>query len=734
MAKKLVVTIIALIGILAMVLPGCGGGPIEPETRTTGPYLDEVLITNEPNFTAAVTRLQTDDLDLFAYGLADAALFQTVRSDPKLAYTTSLGSYNEFTFNPVGPVFNGTGKLNPFYDPKFREAMNWLVDRDYLCNEIMGGLALPRLLAMSTAGVDGTVRFPDKVAELEAKYAFNKAKAEAAIKTSMEALGATKEAGKWMYKGEQVTLIGAIRTEDERKLMGDYFAGLLEDQGFKVTRTYGTSGVLTPIWRTGDPNRGVFHFYTGGWVTTAIPLDEGDNFGAFYTNLYSAMGPLWQSYVNDPEFYAAAEKLWNYDYGSMSERAGYFETCMEKSLEDSNRIWLCDRASYTPMQADVRVAADGYGGVYGSWMWAQTAHFVDSAGDPIVGGTMRIGTGGILTEPWNPVAGTNWVYDMFPIRATGDMDTQPDTRTGLRWAARLEKAEVIVKQGQPVEVENTDWCKLTFVPEIQVPLDAWADWDAVTQKFLTVRDRFGPSGTTAIRETKAYFPKDIFETPLHDGSTLSVGDFLMSAILNFDRAKPASALYDEGYVAEFDAWMSQFKGVKFTTDDPNYGLIVEFYSDACLLNAELMCTYTSTFFPTYSQGPGMWHTLALAAMAEEDGELAFGSAKADQIEGEWTSFIAGPSIPILKSKLDSAKASNYIPFEPTMGDYITEEEAEARWTNLSAFYEAYKHFWVASGPFILFKAFTTEKVIQLKRFEAYPDPMNRWDFLLEPIS
>jgi peptide/nickel transport system substrate-binding protein len=679
-----------------------------------------------------VTRLQTDDLDLFAYALADADLFQTVRGDPRLTYSTSLGSYNEFRFNPVGPIFDGTGKLNPFAVPEFREAMNWLVDRDYICDEIMGGLGVPRLLGMSTAGVDGTVRFPDKVAELEAKYAHNPTKAAGIVEDVMTSLNATKVGGKWQYNGENVEIIGAIRTEDERRDMGDYFGTLLEDLGFTVTRTYGVSAVLSPIWR-GDPNRGVFHYYTGGWVSTEIPLDEGDNFGAFYTNLWSAMGALWQSYTNDPDFFAAAEKLWNYDYGSMSERAEYYETCMDLSLLESQAIWLCDRSGYTPMQADVRVAADAYGAVYGSWMWALTAHFVDEDEEPIVGGTMRIGTGGILTEPWNPVAGTNWVYDMFPMRATGDMDTQPDTRTGLRWAGRLEKAEVIVKQGQPVEVENTDWCTLTFVPEIQVPLDAWADWDAVTQKFLTVRDRFGPSGTTAVRETKAYFPKDIFETPLHDGSTLSVGDFLMSCILNFDRAKPESDLYDEGYVAEFDAFMSMFKGVKFITDDPNYGLIVEFYTDLCQLNAELMVRYTSTFFPTYSQGPGMWHTIALAIMAEEDGQLAFGREKADQLEIEWTSFIAGPSIPILKSKLDSAKTSNYIPFEPTMGDYITEAEATERWTNLSTWYDAYKHFWVASGPFYLFKAFTTEKVIQLKRFEDYPDPLDRWLFLLEEL-
>jgi peptide/nickel transport system substrate-binding protein len=708
--------------------------------RTTGAFLDEVLITSEPDPSAAVQELKDDTLDIYAYGLANPALYAEVLADPNLTLVSSLGAFHEFTFNPVGPTFPATGKLNPFSDPRFREAMNWLVDRDYICDEIMGGLAVPKVCAISTAGVDGTVRFASEVAALEMEYAHNPTKAECVINSVMTNLGATKEGGKWMYNGEQVEIIGAIRTEDERKLMGDYFADLLEDLGFTVKRQYGTTSVLRPLWLYGDPNRGVFHYYTGGWASTMIPLDEGDNFGAFYTNLYSAalnMSPLWQAYEPDPVFYEAAQRLWNYDYSSMAERAGYFETCLEMSLEDSVRIWLCDRVSFSPMQADVRLAHDTYGGIYGSWMWAQTAHFVDDEGEPIVGGIMRIGTGDILTGPWNPVAGTNWVYDMFPMRATGDMDTQPDTRTGLRWAGRLEKAEVIVKQGQPIEVTNTDWCKLTFVPEVQVPLDAWADWDATTQTFLTVRDRFGPGGTTAIRKTVSYFPKDIFQTPLHDGSTLSLGDFLMFAILLFDRGKPASPMYDEGYVAEFEAWMSPFKGVKFITNDSDYGLIVEYYSDYRPLNAELCVgagTITSSsMFPVYTQGPGMWHTIALGIMAETDKELAFSQGKSDKLGVEWMSFIDGPSLPILKSYLESAKATNYIPYEPTMGLYVTEAEAAERWSNLERWYSDKGHFWVASGPFYLESADTTEKIIHLKRFEEYPDPSDRWLFLLEPL-
>ena len=231
-----------------------------------------------------------------------------------------------------------------------------------------------------------------------------------------------------------------------------------------------------------------------------------------------------------------------------------------------------------------------------------------------------------------------------------------------------------------------------------------------------------------------YYPEDIFMTPLHDGSNLTAADFIMRAIMEFDRSDPASDIYDPATVTAHDTYMGAFKAVKYITDDPDYGMIVEFYTDQCPLNAELAAYYEETRclgWPEYDQGPGMWHTVGLGVKAEADGLLAFSQDKSDDNEIEWTSFIAGPSIPILKDKLDEAIAASWIPYEPTLGDYITTGEADARWSNLSDWYDIYAHFWVNSGPFYLFKAFTVEKVIELRRFEAYPGELGRFDFLID---
>jgi peptide/nickel transport system substrate-binding protein len=101
--------------------------------------------------------------------------------------------------------------------------------------------------------------------------------------------------------------------------MGDYVADLMEDLGFATERLYRTGAESSPIWMNSDPALGLFHVYTGGWVTTAIARDQGSNFAYYYTKI-GRSDPLWQAYENDPAFLAVAEKLWNNDFNSMAER------------------------------------------------------------------------------------------------------------------------------------------------------------------------------------------------------------------------------------------------------------------------------------------------------------------------------------------------------------------------------------------------------------------------------
>jgi peptide/nickel transport system substrate-binding protein len=675
-----------------------------------GAWPDTVVVVEEPSADAAVSRMEAGEIDIYAYQVSQAEVAAKVEASDKLDYYTSFGSYNELTFNPVEFT---NGKLNPFTVPAVREAMNWLIDRNYIGQEIMGGMGVARWTAFNTASADFATMAPS-IRAIEAKYAYDKEAAQAAIATEMEALGATLVNGKWNHNGAPVELIVLIRTEDDRKAIGDYVASQLEDIGFTVTRDYKTSAEASPIWLRGTPSDGGFHIYTGGWVTTQVPRSLADNFAFFYTNL--GMGvPLWMAYENTPEFYAIADRLNNSDFTSLAERSAMLDEALWLAMEDSVRIWLVDRRSITPYVKGVSVAADLYAGVAGANLWAQTIRR-----EGLMGGTITVAMPSMLPEPWNPIAGSNWVYDMMLIRGTGDAGLQPDPYTGLVLPQRVERAEVVIKEGLPV-VSSLDWVTLEFAPEIVVPDDAWADWDAETGTFLTAAEVYTETQTVA-RKSTVYYPADMYTDVMwHDGSPLSIGDFVMGMILTFDRAKEASPYFDASAVPDFESFMSSFRGVKIVSTNP---LVIETYSNFYQLDAELSVT---DWWPYYAQGQGAWHTLALGLLCEADGQIAFSADKAAEKGVEWTGYVTGPAVEAMVKKLDQVGGASILPYAETLGKFVPQAERNLRAKNLDSFYDRFGHLWVGTGPLYLERAYPVEKTATLQRNPYYADESTKWD-------
>ncbi len=739
MSKKLFLSFLGLLLIASMVLSACQTAtevptseptqeplpseeptaepteevPAAPTTTRHGGWLDTVVVVEEPSDDAAIARLEAGDLDIHANGISNGDKFQTVQSMPELGYVRHNGLMNELTFNPAGPVFD-TGKLNPFAVAKVREAMNWLVDREYIVEEIMGGLGVPKWVSFNFADSD-YARYADVIAPLEQKYAHNPGKAEQVITAEMETLGATKGAdGKWMYNDEPVELIFLIRTEDERREIGDYVATLLEDLGFTVTRSYKSSAEAAPIWQNSIPSEGQWHLYTAGWGATVIARDDGTDFGYFYTTLAGGT-TLDQYWVSTPEFYELAERLWNNEFTSMEERGEMIAQALPMALENSNRVWLVDRKSFTAFQNNVEVTYDLAAGVSGSSIWGPTLRYKDQEG-----GSMMMSMPSILTQPWNVIAGSNWLYDMSLIRAVSNQGTMFDPYTGLAWPNRIERAEMTVVEGLPV-TSTLDWITLDFAPQIDVPADAWFDWDAASQTFITVGEAH-PEGLTANMKSVVYYPEDLYETVRwHDGSNFDIADVVMYIIMRyFDQAKEESPIYDPSAVARYNAFAGTFKGLRIVSEDP---LVVEWYDDSYQLDAELGIF---TLWPYYRQGESPWHSLTLGIMAEEKSLATFSGAKSTELEVERLSYLAGPTLQILKDQLDEAIANSYIPYAPTLSQYITPEEAVERYQNLRDWYAIQGHFWLGTGGYYVDKAFPVEGTITLRNNPDCVDLADRW--------
>ena len=702
--------------------------PPMPTTNRKGAWVDEVIFTSIDEASNAVAQLQAGQLDLYAYQSSDADTFAIVKADPNLVYSSSYGYWDSILFNEA--VFNN-GKLNPFSNPKVREALNWLMDRNYLAQEAMGGLGTPRIVPILSTFPDYP-RYADLVRPIENKYAYNFDKAEEIISAEVESMGATKNAdGKWTYNGEPVVIIGLIRSEDERETIGNYLCDQLEKIGFTCDRQVRTRTELAPIWQQGIPENGEFNFYTAGNYWQSLQRDEGSGFlqnfcpdvaGSTTEEVFTCVDAL----------HTAAQALYTNNFTTMEQRREHFATALPLSLENSSYLGAINKVGFFPRKAGLIVASDISAGVSGSTLWPYTIRWADKEG-----GTVRSANSGILTGPWNPIAGHNWNQELNLIYATQDVGAFADPYTGLYWPQRLEKAAIKVVEGTPI-TSTLDWVSLEFVPEITVPEDAWVDWNGETQTFVTAGEKF-PEGVTAKSVTTVTYPADMFDKIMyHDGSPLSTADFVLLMIMQFDTCDPNSAIYDETNVSNCDTFKSHFKGVKIISTDP---LVIETYDDTVALDAEVQAGQIGgtqpggalNWFPVTGTGPLAWHTFVPAALAESNQEVAFSNNKSTALGVDWTSFIAGPSLEIMKKYLDQAQGENFIPYEPTLGQYISADDAQARYENLQKWYADHNHFWVGTGVFYIDEVNPVEGSVVAKRFEEYPDPADKWSRFGEPM-
>ena len=689
----------------------------EEEATRKGGWLDTIVIVQEPDSNSAVARLEAGDMHMYADDIAGEAALQAMASD-NLQTRTQYGLFDELLFN-IGTCQDET-LLNPFANENIRQAMNFAMDRSYVAQELYQGLAVPKYTTIAEASAD-RARFAKEIRLEEAKWGYDLEKAREAITAEMEGMGATMDGGVWSFNGAPINVVVLIRNEDTRLLIGGYMATQLEELGFQVERVERTSAELSPIWNAGDPTLCEWHLYTGAWSQTAIDRESTFSFEQYYTNRVLPW-PLWALYAPPAELDDASAKIFNGSFASIDERNELFRTALPLSNEYATRNWITSRTTVVPFRNEVAVTTDLAGGVSGAALWSKTIRFADE-----VGGSMNVGLPSVFTEPWNPFGGSNWVFDQMIIRGVGDLGIYSDPNTGLGILGRIERAELTVREGYPMAV-SSDWVTLAFEPEVVVPDDAWAGWDAENQVFLTAAEVYTETQTALVKST-VYYPADLYTTVTwHDGSPISAADFVMTMITQFDLGDPASANFDEALVPTREQFLASFRGVRIASVDP---LVIETWSEAGSLDAE---NAVSSWWPAgvYDYSDTAWHNMSLMLLGDANGAFAFTPEKAEAAELERANLVAGPSLEIMAGELISATADAYIPYAPTLGQYVTAEEATARYDNLAEFARRYGHYYISTGPYFLSGVFPVEGQAVLSHYAAHPDLASRFSGFAAP--
>ncbi|MGC9106760.1 MAG: ABC transporter substrate-binding protein [Infirmifilum sp.] len=656
-----------------------------------GPQVDKLIFIIEGDEAKAVRNIIDGRMHIWLYYLRSPENVELAKARGlTLINVAGCGVY-DLQVNPV--TMNGT--FNPFAIREVREALNWLIDRSYIAQELMKGMGLPQYTPFRV-GSPEYVRYIDLMVVYERKYSYNFKKASEVITEALKKAGAVLRDGKWYYGDKPIVIKIIARSEDVRRDIGVYVAEQLKKLGFEVDIRIVPSRVAVPIVYRGDPRKGEWHIYTEGFAYTGgITGYEDDNFAYYYTSPFSGtiLNTQYSDYAREkipPEFKKIAERLAQGDYKSLDERRQLVEKALEYAMKESVRVWLVTQKCPMPAAPNIEAPYDLMGGFWTRYA-LRAIKFTDRKGGEVVVGQLT----SFFTEPWNPF--NNWLYDQMVLGNVYDTGIWVHPHTGKYTSLRAQfKVETAGPTGT-LEVPPD-----AVKPVVVGPEPGQVEWRQVG------------SGVKAISHIiwtipKGYWHYSILPEVSKNNVAMTIADVLYSIGHVFQRVNNTTKIYDPGTITPAtQTFVEKLVGLKI--EDVGANIVVHMWVNYWHPDT----TYIVQYFDPVPWYP--WELAYLMDYAVATGKLAWVVETAQAKNIEVLDLAKGPSIDILKRALDEVKGK--IP--QSVANIVKDEEAKARWSALETWYSKMKHFYVSNGPYYIERVDTQANQVVLAAFRDYP--------------
>jgi peptide/nickel transport system substrate-binding protein len=662
-----------------------------------GPAADRLLFSSF-NVDQAPLEIQSDKMDLYLFGLKTPGA-RKIAGDPQgVRLIEAPASTISLVLNPAPPR---EGEINPFAFKPIRQAMQFLVDRDFIANEIYQGRALPMLSHVSPLDSDEITVF-ETLRRLDFRH--DPEFARSLIATEMEAQGASLDNGIWSFNGRPVQIRMVIRVEDERRDIGDLVRSALENAGFQVQPIYQPFGPATLAVYASDPRTFQWHIYTEGWGRSSA--DRYD-FGTINQMAAPWLGNMpgwletgfWQ-YENQP-LDEIGQRLYRGEFASRDERDEIYREMTGMALDESVRLWLVTALQSFPVRDEVENLTEDIVGGPKSPFALREARVEDS-------GDLRIGHLWVWTDrtTWNPVGGLGDVYSSDIYRNLVDAPILNHPFTGLPMAYRAT-----------FEIETAGPDGTMPVPESAVL------WDAVAKQWTPVA-----VDATAVSKVTFDYSK-YFQAPYHHGPMIAPADLVYSAAQAFELAYDETKLQIETALGVTSRpFLETIKGVELLEDD-RFTVYVDFWH------------FEPDYIASYAGVGGLGTPWELLAAMDEvvfvQRRGAYSDTAAARFNVPWLSLVSESDARLVNRTLRDFERNQTVPtgvFEIAGRSLVSPEQAVERYAAAQAWFDQYNMLVISNGPFFLARYDPPAQYAELQAFraEGYPFAPGEWIFGAPP--
>jgi peptide/nickel transport system substrate-binding protein len=629
--------------------------------------------------------IESGNMDIYLYSLKTEAA-QELRDAEGIELIEAPANTVSLLLNPAPAP---EGELNPFSIPDVRRAMQYLVDRDAIAQDVYQGAAQPMRTHVGPTDPDFlTVYDIDRGSGIE----YDPELARDLISEAMVAAGAELVDGTWSFNGEPIRIKLVGRVEDERRDIADLVRTELEGAGFTVDPTLSEFAPAVQRVYSTDPQAFEWHIYTEGWGRGAPQRYDVGNVNSFNAPWLGNM-PGWREegfwqYENEG-LDELGQTLFRGEFDSLRERNEIYRTMTQAGLDESIRIWLATINSSFPMVDDLEgVTRDLVAGPRNPWALREA--YVPGSDE------VRVGHQWVWTErtTYNPVGGFGDVYSVDVWRNLADPPIWNDPFTGIPQPFRAS---------YEVETAGPDGT-------LPVPEDA-VIWDVESKSWVPVA-----TGTTAV-STVTYDLSRYVGSNWHDGQPITMADAVYSLAQSFDRAyDPEKARIETALAVTARPYLETFKGFRLLGDDQ-----IEVYVDYWHFDDDYIGAYAT---PADFDMP--WEVkAAMDDLVFEQRRAAYSDTAASRFSVPWLSLVLRQDAGLVDRTLRDLERDEVVPpgvFEFGGRTLVTPEEAIGRYQAAQEWYDDKDHLVISNGPFYLEQFESTANFAELDAFRdpAYP--------------
>ena len=193
-------------------------------------FFDSVKFIQYLDENTALEEVRNGNLDIYYFTVSPDRLESNQNREGLQVFDSAGGSYS-ILINPAE-----SEKFNPFSSKDTRFALNYLVDRKLIVNELMGGYGSPIISYYSPLDPE----YLTVIKQLETyNFRYNPTLANEIISKNLNERGAIKINEKWQMNGKPIEITIFIRSDDPvRKSIGEILSVELEKIGFTIKKEF----------------------------------------------------------------------------------------------------------------------------------------------------------------------------------------------------------------------------------------------------------------------------------------------------------------------------------------------------------------------------------------------------------------------------------------------------------------------------------------------------------------